>query len=167
MIVLEPFAEEDFQRLISWIDDRKSLVLFAGTIFEFPLTEVQLQRYLEEKDRTAFRVREQQSGKIIGHAEMLRVEGNMIRLCRILVGEQEFRGRGFGREIVSLLLKQAFAFPEVEVVELNVYEQNHSARRCYERAGFKENPPKNKITNVGDETWLSLNMLIPRKNFRS
>lgn len=165
MIKLEPFSAEDFERLISWIPDRESLVMFAGTIFEYPLTPVQLGHYMEEKKRTTFRVRERESGKIIGHAEILRIGRNIIRLCRILIGEKEYRGKGYGSEIISVLLEQSFLIPQVQIVELNVYSHNYPAIKCYESAGFRRNPSGNRRIPVGSEHWLSLNMVMYRNGF--
>ena len=61
MIRLEPFATSDFNKLISWVDSEEDLIQFAGPIFKFPLTERQLEKYLEDKSRFAFKVIETES----------------------------------------------------------------------------------------------------------
>lgn len=166
MIKLEPFTKANFQRLISWIEDKESLIGFAGGSFDYPLTVDQLEQYLTDKRKTIFRVRETESEKIIGHAEIFRVEEKMVRLCRVLIGEKEFRGRGLGQEIIRELTELSFQTSEIEVVELNVYERNISAIKCYEKAGFRRNPSKDKISRFDNENWKSLNMVMTKEEWK-
>ena len=165
MIVLERFTQEDFQRLISWIEDKESLIEFAGAYFQYPLSEDQLQRYISDEKKMIFRVKESDSEKIIGHAEIFKVEKEMVRLCRVLIGEKKFRGRGIGQEIIRELTNLSFDLPQIELVELNVYERNIPAIRCYEKVGFRMNPAKNKISRINEEDWKSLNMVMNRKEW--
>lgn len=157
MIKLEPFTKKDFSRLISWIDSEKDLIQFAGPAFTFPLTEAQLEKYLENKNSTVFKVVEKSSEKIIGHCEIYLTETSA-KLCRILIGEKSFRGKGFGSEIINELIKLCFEKFKYEHVELNVYDWNASAIKCYEKAGFIINPEKSKSIEVNNKTWISINM---------
>ncbi len=165
MIQIEPFTEEDFERLISWIDSRESLVLFAGSLFEYPLTKEQLQEYVAKKERKVFKIREAESQKVIGHAEIMKPGAHQKRLCRILIGEKDLRGKGYCSRIISLLLNMAFEDVEIQKVDLNVYDHNLPAIKCYEKAGFKRNPGGYKTMSVGEQEWLSLNMLMERSSF--
>lgn len=162
MIVLESFTKADFQRLISWIDDKEELTKFAGTSFRYPLTEDQLERYVSDENKTIFRVKETKRGKVIGHAEIFQVEEKKVRLCRVLIGEKDFRGKGLGQEIIKELTRLAFESPEIEIVELNVYERNLTARKCYESVGFRRNSTEDKVTRIEGQDWKSLNMMIVR-----
>jgi RimJ/RimL family protein N-acetyltransferase len=45
-------------------------------------------------------------------------------------------------------------------VELNVFDWNTSAIRCYEKTGFKINSEKSATFKVGDKEWLALNMQV-------
>ena len=45
-IVLEPFTRDDFTRLLSWVPDEVAMFCWAGPLFEWPLTETQLEAYL-------------------------------------------------------------------------------------------------------------------------
>ena len=103
MIKLEPFTKIDFNRLISWIQNEEELIQFAGQAFTFPLTEEQLEKYLDEKRRFVFKITETNFNQTIGHCEIYLTETSA-KLCRILIGEKSFRGIGLGFEVVNLLI---------------------------------------------------------------
>lgn len=51
MIELKPFTEEDFEVIKSWVGNAEELFQFAGPIFSFPLTDIQLRKYLQMEDK--------------------------------------------------------------------------------------------------------------------
>jgi RimJ/RimL family protein N-acetyltransferase len=161
MIKLEPFTKSDFTRLISWIDNLEELVQFAGPNFSFPLTTEQLEKYLADQNSFAFKVIETGSNKTIGHCEIYKSESSA-KLCRILIGEKNFRGRGLGVEIVNQLLEKSFMQFNYSLAELNVYDWNIEAIKCYEKSGFKINKDKTKTILVDGKPWTSLNMIITK-----
>ena len=161
MIRLEPFATSDFNKLISWVDSEEDLIQFAGPIFKFPLTERQLEKYLEDKSRFVFKVIETDPEQTIGHCEIYLTE-ETVKLCRILIGEKSFRGKGFGLQIVNDLLEISFARFNKPFIELNVYDWNVSAIKCYEKVGFSINKDKINHIEVKGKIWNSLNMIIDK-----
>jgi len=56
----------------------------------------------------------------------------------IVIGEADYRGRGFGTEATRLTLDYAFTVLGLHSVMLWVFEDNVAGRRCYARAGFRE-----------------------------
>jgi diamine N-acetyltransferase len=56
----------------------------------------------------------------------------------IMIGEPEFRGRGYGTEATRLVLEYAFATLGVQNVMLMVAAVNEAGIRAYRRAGFRE-----------------------------
>ena len=56
MIKLEKFTEQDFERLINWIENEEILVQFSGGIFKFPLTKEQLNEYLYSENIISFKI---------------------------------------------------------------------------------------------------------------
>lgn len=160
MIRLEPFKQEDFKRLISWIDSEELLVQFAGAIFTYPLTEEQLESYLEDRNRFAFKVIDASSGNVIGHAEIYQTENHTAKICRVLIGDQSLRGKGFGQELIRELVSFSIQQLQIPSVELNVYDWNTGAIRCYEKVGFVLDPEKFTTMTVNGETWKSMNMVF-------
>ena len=163
MIKLVPFEENDFEKLISWIDSEELLVQFAGAVvFKYPLTKEQLAIYNSDDKRLAFKVVEIETRKTIGHAEIYLVNPEIVRLCRILIGDKEYRGKGIGQQIIQQLRDYSFDKFNAGIVELNVYDWNISAIKCYEKVGFKINPNGTSTTEVNGKIWTAINMRTSR-----
>jgi RimJ/RimL family protein N-acetyltransferase len=167
MVELKQFDNTDFNRLIQWIDSEESLIQFTGPIFKYPLTIKQLEGYIADKNRFAFKVTEINSGEIIGHSEVYDLGNNTSKLCRILLGNKNLRGKGFGQEIVKKLVEFTFEKLGSSQIELNVYDWNISAIKCYEKVGFLTNPEKKEITQLRNNKWTSINMILKKLDWEN
>ena len=161
MITLHKFTPADFARLIAWVDNEALLAQFAGPIFQYPLTHHQLYDYLAEPQRRAFRV--DHDARVIGHAEIMLSEDGIAKLCRILVGNPEDRGRGFGEQIIRTLVEHCWGKYAAKEIELNVYNWNAGAIRCYQKVGFVPQPEKSVAGTVNGEEWIAVNMVLRRR----
>jgi len=166
MIKLEPFERQHYDYLISWVESEEALMQFAGPSFKFPLTHEQLDESLADKNRTAFRLVDIKTGKGIGHAEIYLLE-NSTRLGRILIGDKTYRGTGLCPKIMKLLMDYAFTNFDKNIVELNVFDWNHGAIKCYEKVGFILNPEKKLLRQIKGQTWTAVNMSINRLNYET
>jgi len=166
MITLEQFDKNDFERLINWVDTEEMLVQFGGPLFSFPLTIEQLKAYKNDKNRHLFKVIE--SGEnAIGHAELFQPEDEKtIRICRVLIGDKTKRGQGIGQQIINELLNISFVNLEKENVELNVYDWNTRAIKCYEKVGFAVNPNKTFESEMNGDVWTAINMTIEKDGWK-
>ena len=162
MIKIEPFEKIDFDTLISWVDNEEILIRFAGLIFTFPLTHQQLERYLEDKNRFAYKVVNLLTQTTVGHGEIYLSNKNVAILCRIIIGNPSNRGKGLGLQIVNNLLEISFTRHSADKAELNVFDWNVNAIRCYEKAGFIINERKTKKREVQGQSWTALNMTIDK-----
>ena len=151
--------------LICWVDSEEALMQFAGPAFSFPLTNEQLDLSLSEKNRYAFRVIDNGTNLSIGHCEIFLTDTSAY-LGRILIVDQEQRGKGLGKQVVNLLLDFAFHNLDRTKVELNVFDFNIIAIKCYEKVGFAINPDKKFERKINDETWTALNMTINKTDWQ-
>lgn len=166
-IKLELFEEKDFERLIKWSYREEILTQFSGSIFTFPLTFEQLNNYITNKERLSFKVIDSFNDIVIGHAEISPSEDiNTIKICRILIGDKTKRGKGYGKKIIKSLLDKAFKELNKEKAELNVYEWNIGAIKCYEKVGFKINRNKTSTSIVNGENWKAINMIINKNDWK-
>jgi len=161
MIELKPFKKEDFLTLINWVKNEKNLMQFAGSIFTFPLSKNQLDKYLNDLNRKAYKVVDKTSGFTIGHSEIY-LNKNTAKLCRILIGNLQYRGKGIGEKIVKELVQISFEEHHVKKIELNVYDWNIAAIKCYEKVGFSYDKGKTKTTKFKNELWTAVNMRIEK-----
>ncbi|MEJ2879951.1 GNAT family N-acetyltransferase [Pedobacter sp. GR22-6] len=160
MLQLKPFTPKDFKRLISWLDNEEMMVQVAGPVFSFPLTEEQLINYLADSNRHAFSVVDADTDVTIGHAEVYVTAEGTAKICRVLIGEESSRGKGLGKELIILLVKFSVKDIGLSNIELNVYDWNTQAIKCYEQVGFVFNPDRVTTIEVKGETWRSLNMVF-------
>lgn len=163
MIKLEPFGQEDFTRLISWIDSKKLLITIAGDTFSFPLTIEQLQNYLREENSYTFNIVANDS--IIGHAEIILTAEGSLKIDKLIIGEASNRGKGIGQQVINRLLNYCFTVLTAEIVELNVFDWNIGGIRCYEKCGLKLNRNKKTTFTYDTETWTALNMTINKEQW--
>lgn len=158
-ITLEYFTSQDIDRLIAWINNEKELIQFAGPIFQFPLTREQLENYLKDRNRTAFKIIHNESGNVIGHCEAYAINTNTVRLCRILLGDKTYRGKGLGLTATSELVKWCLKSLKAKNIDLNVYDFNTVAINCYKKLGFEETQEIQETKYKG-ETWKSIRMRL-------
>jgi RimJ/RimL family protein N-acetyltransferase len=66
---------------------------------------------------------------------------DQIRQCAevgLLIGEEENRSKGYGEEVLKLLLDYGFQYLNLNNVMLRVFSFNERAIQCYKKVGFKE-----------------------------
>ena len=165
MIELLPFTMDDAQELISRIKDQRMLLQFAGPAYHFPLTEQQLEKDLTDEYRILFKILDLDSRMDIGHAQLFLKEDTFL-LGRILIWDENNRGKGYGKEVVRKLLEYGFGRFVQEIAELNVYDWNSGAIACYEKVGFTIDPEIRSEVRIENETWCSINMKINREIFK-
>lgn len=56
---------------------------------------------------------------------------------RILIGEKDLWGKGFGTDAVQTFVRGVFESTTLEEIFLRVDKENERARRCYVKAGFR------------------------------
>ena len=157
-IELEPFTESDFDRLISWIDSPELLLTIAGSVFAYPLTAAQLKTYLSDPKSHSFNIIDQATKKVIGHAEIVAMGDEIFKIDKLIIGDKSIRGKGIGQLVIHELLAYSFSRLNAAAVELNVFDWNIAAIRCYEKCGFEINPEKQSTFQMGDQQWVALNM---------
>ncbi|RQP17052.1 MAG: GNAT family N-acetyltransferase, partial [Parapedobacter sp.] len=68
--------------------------------------------------------------------EIIPQDNGRPRLGRILVGNPAIRGMGIGARFITALVDECGRLYDCDAVELNVWDENISAIRCYEKVGF-------------------------------
>ncbi len=56
----------------------------------------------------------------------------------IFIGEEKYRGMGYGSEALELLIKYGFDILNLHHIDLGVFSFNERAIKCYKRLGFQE-----------------------------
>lgn len=174
MVELQYFEPSDFQQLIEWVKTPEFLIQWSGTSFQYPLNETQLEQYLEKANQEnaetyAYKVVLQETGQVAGHISLGRIDtkNQSARIGRVLVGENAQRGKGIGQRMMKEILRVGFEQLHLHRISLGVYDFNHSAIACYEKAGFQKEGLLRDTNKVGDTYWSMWEISILDKEWRN
>ena len=110
-----------------------------------PLTRAQARGYFDtivlpaSARGTAWAIHDRASGNLIGSTAVTEIDERAgTCLFRIVIGEKQAWGHGFGTDAIRLVVAEAFESLNLRVVKLEVFEHNLRARRAYARVGFRE-----------------------------
>lgn len=169
-IKIELLNKNDFKTLITWAESEKDLIQWCGPVFNFPLTEQQLEIWFNESvkfppKRMIFKA-VNDTGEITGMGEIGVIDRNQdtASICRIFV-DKKFRGNGIAVVMISFIISYAFKVLNLKSLELNVYSFNTPAIKCYERLGFHRTDVKSKTTAVGNEIWKGYTYKLLKENW--
>jgi RimJ/RimL family protein N-acetyltransferase len=82
---------------------------------------------------------EHDSGRLIGTTALTEVNNHTrSALFRIVIGERDAWGQGYGTEATRLVCEEAFSSLNLRQVRLEVFEHNHRAIATYQRVGFRQ-----------------------------
>lgn len=168
MLKLIPFSSDHIDGMLTWCSTDAELVQWAGATLTFPLDRRQLENILAETriaapQRFAW-MAVAEDGRIVGHIQLVKDERNGIgRLARVGIAPAE-RGKGYGGQMVRLVVDHAFSDANFERIELNVFSFNTPAIRTYERIGFVSEGTRRASARVGAERWDTVMMGLLRSD---
>ena len=138
---LTAIDEGDMATVGGWYRSTRFLRLY-DSMPAYPKTEKQIRARIKESqedERTfIFAIRLRDDEEIIG---MLELDGiswsHGTSFVSIGIGDEAFRGQGYGREAMELALR--FAFDELNLYRLclTAFSYNEAAISLYERLGFR------------------------------
>ena len=111
-----------------------------------PLNDLQSRGYFTSiimpatARETAYAVHERATGRLIGATALTDFTGQAVRQAffRIVIGEKDAWGHGFGTEATRLVVLDGFERHKLDLIKLEVFRQNLRARNTYVRIGFRE-----------------------------
>jgi len=167
MIRLEYFEHNDFPQLMEWINNDELLMNWSGSLFSYPLTQASLEWYITDvnvmpKSKAyVYKVIEETTGKTIGHISLggISKKNRSARISRVLVSPGE-RGKAYCHQMVSAVLKIGFEELKLHRICLGVYDFNHSAIKCYERAGMVIEGKQRDVLKFKSKWWSLVELSI-------
>lgn len=81
------------------------------------------------------------------------------------IGEPEYWSKGYGTDVMNVLLRYAFTELNLKRVTLTVFEYNPRAIRSYEKAGFRHEGRMRQALNREGRRWDNLYMGILREEW--
>lgn len=110
-----------------------------------PLTPNQARGYFDSivlpasSAGTAWAIHDHVSGNLIGTTAITQVD-RQARTClfRIVIGEKQAWGHGFGSDATRLVVEEVFETIELDTIRLEVFQHNPRAFHVYQKIGFEE-----------------------------
>ena len=162
---IRPYQNKDFDIISQWITDERSHALWCANLMPYPLEKNSFDALLQEAEErfgdSPF-VATTNDGQVVGFfcfSVNLHTNEGMLKFVVI---DNTMRNKGYGCEMLKLAIKYAFEIAKADAVHLNVFPENPSAKKCYEKAGFKERTLTENAFSFKDESWGRCNMITTR-----
>ena len=85
----------------------------------------------------------------------------------IMIGDRAYWNRGYGREVIKLLLHYGFHYLGARRIALTTHAKNERAIRCYRACGFVEEGRPRQVLWIEGEYVDLVNMSILRDEWQS
>jgi diamine N-acetyltransferase len=143
LVRLRAMEREDTKMAYEWVNDpevTRNLALYL------PMSNQDEEQWFERVTHgdpnerpLAIEVRDGADWKLIGNCGVFNIEWvNSNAELGILIGEKSAWNKGYGTEVMTLLLRHCFETLNLNRVFLRVYTDNGRGIRAYQKAGFVE-----------------------------
>ena len=159
---LRKYKKEDAQIIAGWLRSEEELYKWSADRFnKYPLYGEDINAmYAPQLETGRFfpLTAVDENGDAVGHF-IIRYprddDDSSVRFGFVIV-KPELRGRGYGKELIKLGIEYVKENLPASRIDLGVFENNESARHCYEAAGFTEYARRACMMPIG--TWICADM---------
>jgi RimJ/RimL family protein N-acetyltransferase len=138
---LRHIEKEDLPRFVVWLNDPE---ISQGLSIHMPLSMVEEENWFEkmlenpsEERSLCIEAKTNDRWQLIGNSGFFSIDWrNRAAEFGLFIGDKAYWDKGYGTEVVNLLLQHGFATLNLHRIFLRVFEDNPRAIRSYEKAGF-------------------------------
>ncbi|MBO0763466.1 MAG: GNAT family N-acetyltransferase [Hyphomicrobiaceae bacterium] len=131
---------DDVPTIARWNQDLE-FTARLGTPGEAHTLEMRQEAYNRNSrmrpDSVEFAVVELNSARLVGFGGLFDISRALVATMFVGIGEASVRRRGYGTEASRLICEYGFFFGNLHSIKVEVHAYNDTARRLYERLGFK------------------------------
>lgn len=120
------------------------------------------QAYSDEICKRYLQLGTEEDGQPFGFFVLAVNTSNNSGFLKFVIVDKELRGKGYGTQMIELVLKYAFEVAGVSSVQLIVFDVNDKAKKCYSNAGFVVDSITENAFTFNDETWGRCHMVISK-----
>lgn len=153
----------DFAEIKNWITDEKTHAMWCANLINYPIEKDNFSKVMKEISERFVDspyVATSDEGELIGFFCYSVDLSNNEGMLKFIMNNPQYRGKGYGKEMLQLAVKYAFEITDVQAVQLNVFPENVRAKRCYESVGFTERKTDLNAFAYKDESWGRCNMIL-------
>jgi len=139
-VLLRPVQRSDIPRQREFFQDAELAELDSSSLERYAEIDVEefFQRPSTSGGRTALFAIDVR-GEYVGYANLMNLKNsNKAFELGIVIGDRRYWGRGYGREVVELLLHHGYSNLHGREIELTTHQKNERALACFSACGFIE-----------------------------
>ena len=167
-MILRNYKKEDAHVIVGWLQSEEELYKWSADRFnKYPLSGEDInENYAPQLETGRFipLTAVNDDGKICGHF-IIRYpkddDDSSVRFGFVII-DPTLRGKGYGKELLRLGIEYVKDNLNATRIDLGVFENNESARRCYEAAGFTEYARRECRMPIGIWNCADLEIFIKR-----
>jgi len=121
-------------------NNKKTSKLLGGQTRDYTKVDIEnwIQYHNHREDEEIFVIHEKINNIIIGHGGFYKIDYiNKSAEYAILIGNNNFLGKGIGSHVTALLLKYGFEQLALNRISLSLLNENIAAYNLYSKIGFK------------------------------
>ena len=139
-LILRPITLDDTDLIVKW---RNNPSVVQNFIFREKFTKEMHENWMHSKVETGqviqYIVEEKKAGRPIGSVYFRDVNENYDSAeFGIFIGEDDARGKGYGKEMTSLFVRYGFESLGLHRIQLRLVKGNAAAARTYSSVGFRK-----------------------------
>ena len=166
-VFLSPMCTEDAIKYTNWMNDFDLTDRINSSCYVISLESEKAG--LEKNSGIGnyqFAIVKQENDELIGNCSLGDLDFiNQRATVGIFIGDKENRGKGYGSEVLELLISYGFNHLNLNNIMLAVYSFNASAIACYKKVGFKEIGRRREAYFKNNERYDEIFMDILRSEF--
>ena len=159
---LRDYKQDDAQIIAGWIQSEDALYKWSADRFnKYPLSKDDInENYVPQIETGRFcpLTAEDEKGNVIGHF-IIRYprddDDSSVRFGFVIL-DPLLRKKGYGQKMLRLGIEYVKEHLSASRIDLGVFENNESARHCYEAVGFTEYATRECVMPIG--TWKCIDM---------
>lgn len=163
-MILRNFKKEDAKTIAGWLRSEEELYKWSADRFnKYPLSGDDInENYVPQIESGRFcpLTAVDDNGDVIGHF-IIRFprddDDSSVRFGFVIV-DPALRGKGYGKEMLRQGIEYVKEHFSASRIDLGVFDNNESARHCYETVGFKAYAARECEMPIG--TWKCIDMEI-------
>lgn len=169
-ILLREYRMDDLPHMREWVNNFEitnnlhDIFIYPQTIHD---TETFLINMIEGKSGIkGFIIATPDSLEYIGQIDLHKIDWkNRSTTLGIVIGKTEYLGKGYGKDAIELLKDFVFNTLNLNRLDLEVYEFNVRAYKCYLKCGFIEEGRLRKRLYRQGKYWDVIQMSILREEY--
>ena len=139
-IYLSPMCIDDAEKYVEWFCDFKTAdgIKKSGYIITIESEKEWINKNLLNNE-FIFSIVKLENDELIGNCGIMKIDyQNRTAEVGLFIGNEDERNKGYGTEVLNLLLDYGFRYLNLNNIELGVFSFNERAIACYKKVGFKE-----------------------------